>query len=110
MSQYDSGMSTLQRLSATTTLTARQAAVIKQTYVLFGLSVISAMAGGAIGANSETLARFFSGWVGWIVAMLALNAIPFMAMAVRHNPVLGVLALFGNGFFAGIVLSPILFF
>jgi FtsH-binding integral membrane protein len=110
MSQYDSGMSTLQRLSSTTTLTAQQAAVIKQTYVLFGLSVVSAMAGGAIGASSETLARFFSGWIGWIVAMIALNAIPYVAMSVRHNPVLGVIALFGNGFFAGIVLSPILYF
>jgi hypothetical protein len=54
MSQYDSGMSTLQRLSSTTTLTAQQATVIKQTYMLFGLSVISAMAGGAIGAAKGT--------------------------------------------------------
>jgi modulator of FtsH protease len=110
MSQYDSGMSALQRLSATTTLTAQQATVIKQTYMFFGLAVISAMAGGAIGASSETLARFFSGWVGWIVAMVALNAIPYVAMSVRHNPTLGVLALFFDGFISGIVLSPILFF
>jgi len=110
MSHYDSGMSTWQRLSSTTKLTALQATVIKQTYMLFGLSVISAMAGGAIGANSRTLAAFFSGWLGWIVAMVALNAIPYAAMAVRHNHTLGVLALFANGFFAGIVLSPILFY
>ena len=110
MSQYDSGMSALQRLSSTTTLTAQQATVIKQTYMFFGLAVVSAMAGGAIGASSETLARFFSGWVGWIVAMVALNAIPYIAMSVRHNPALGVLALFGDGFISGIVLSPILYF
>jgi modulator of FtsH protease len=110
MRHYDSGMSTWQRLSSTTTLSAHQATVIKQTYMLFGLSVISAMAGGAIGASSRTLAGFFSGWMGWIVAMVALNAIPYAAMAVRHNPTLGVLALFANGFFAGIVLSPILFY
>jgi FtsH-binding integral membrane protein len=110
MSQYDSGMSAMQRLSSTTTLSAQQAAVIKQTYVLFGLSVVSAMAGGAIGAGSETLARFFSGWIGWIVAMVALNAIPYVAMAVRHNPVLGVVALFADGFISGIILSPILFY
>ena len=110
MSQYDSGMSALQRLSATTTLTAQQATVIKQTYMLFGLSVVSAMAGGAIGASSETLARFFSGWIGWIVAMVALNAIPYIAMSVRHNPVLGVIALFADGFLSGIILSPILFY
>lgn len=110
MSQYDSGMSALDRLSKSTTLTATQAAVIKQTYVLFGLSVISAMAGGAIGASSETLARLFSTWIGWIIAIVALNAIPYIAMAVRHNPVLGVVALFADGFLSGIVLSPILFY
>lgn len=110
MSQYDSGMSTLDRLSASTPLTARQALVIKQTYVLLGLAVVSAMAGGAIGASSETLARLFSTWVGWLIAIVALNAIPFIAMSVRHNPVLGVLALFADGFLSGIVLSPILFF
>lgn len=110
MSQYDSGMSAMERLSASTTLTAQQAIVIKQTYVLFGLSVASAMAGGAIGASSETLARFFSGWIGWLVAIAALNAIPYVAMSVRHNPVLGVLALFFDGFLSGIVLSPILFY
>ncbi len=110
MSQYDSGMSALQRLSSTTALTAQQATVIKQTYMLFGLAVVSAMAGGAIGASSETLARFFSGWIGWIVAMVALNAIPYIAMSVRHNPTLGVLALFADGFLSGIVLSPILYF
>ena len=48
--------------------------------------------------------------VGWIVAMVALNAIPYIAMSVRHNPTLGVLALFGDGFISGIVLSPILYF
>jgi len=110
MSQYDSGMSAFDKLSATTTLTAPQALVIRQTYMLFGLAVLAAMAGGAIGANSQTLARFFSGWIGWLVAIVALNAIPYIAMAVRHNPILGVLALFFDGFLSGIVLSPILFY
>ncbi|HEU0120916.1 MAG TPA: Bax inhibitor-1 family protein [Bryobacteraceae bacterium] len=110
MSQYDSGMSAFDRLSASTSLTTHQSAVIRQTYMLFGLAVISAMAGGAIGASSETLARFFSSWMGWLVAIVALNAIPYIAMSVRHNPALGVLALFFDGFLSGIVLSPILFY
>lgn len=110
MAYPNTGMSALQRLTAATPLSASQAAVIKQTYVLFGLAVISAMAGGAVGASSETLARFFSGWIGWIIAIVALNAIPMIAMAVRHNPVLGVLALFADGFLSGIILSPILFY
>ena len=49
-------------------------------------------------------------WIGWIVAMVALNAIPYIAMSVRHNAMLGVLALFADGFLSGIILSPILFY
>ena len=64
------------KLTGTTDLTGQRAAVIKQTYLLFGLSVISALVGGYIGATSETLARFFSGWLGWIVAILLLNVVP----------------------------------
>ena len=96
------------KLTGTTPLTAQGAAVIKQTYLLFGLSVFSALAGGYIGATSETLARFFSGWIGWIAAIVLLNAVPRIAIAVRHNPVLGVSALVGDGFISGIAISPLL--
>jgi modulator of FtsH protease len=71
--------------------------------------VVSALAGGYIGATSETLARFFSGWLGWIVAILLLNAVPRIAIAVRHNPVLGVSALVFDGFVSGIAISPLLY-
>ncbi len=107
--EYQREMSTMERLTATTHLSDTQASVIKQTYLLFGVSVFCAMAGGYIGATSETLARFFSGWIGWIVAIVALNVIPMVAMAVRHNPFLGVTALVLDGFIAGIVISPLLF-
>ncbi len=96
------------QISGTTTLTAQAAAVIKQTYLLFGLAVFSAIAGGYIGATSETLARFFSGWLGWIVALVLLNAVPRIALSVRHNPPLGVAALVFDGFLSGIALSPLL--
>jgi modulator of FtsH protease len=107
---YDSTpqTSTWDSLSGATPLTERRAAVIKQTYVLFGLSVFSAIAGGYIGATSETLARFFSGWLGWIAAIVLLNAVPRIAIAVRHNPQLGVAALVLDGFVSGIALSPLL--
>ena len=78
--------------------------------MLFGVSVISALAGGYIGATSETMVRFFSGWMGWIAAVLLLNAVPRIAIAARHNPVLGVSALVLDGFIAGIALSPLLYF
>jgi modulator of FtsH protease len=108
MQEYQPQTSAWDRLTGTTTLTAQNAAVIKQTYLLFGLSVFSALAGGYIGATSETLARFFSGWIGWIVAILLLNAVPRIAIAVRHNPVLAVSALVGDGFLSGLALSPLL--
>jgi modulator of FtsH protease len=108
MDRYQQPTSAWDKLSTSTVLTDQRAAVIKQTYLLFGLSVFSALAGGYIGATSETLARFFSGWIGWIVAILLLNIVPRIAIAARHNPVLGVSALVGDGFLSGIAISPLL--
>jgi modulator of FtsH protease len=102
-------MTTMERFTATTQLSATQASVIKQTYMLFGVSVLCAMAGGYIGATSETVVRFFTGWIGWIVAIVALNVIPMIAIAARHNPALGVTALVADGFLAGLVISPLLY-
>ena len=96
------------KLSGTTALSGRSVAVVRQTYLLFGLAVFSALAGGYIGATSETLARFFSGWIGWVAALLLLNLVPRVAIAARHNHQLGVAALVGDGFISGIALSPLL--
>ena len=108
MYNYNSQTSVWDRLSGTTALSGRSAAVVKQTYLLLGLAVFSALAGGYIGATSETLARFFSGWIGWIAALLLFNLVPRIAISVRHNPQLGVAALVGDGFISGIALSPLL--
>jgi modulator of FtsH protease len=97
-------------MSATTVLTASQAAVIKQTYALFGIAVIAAMVGGYIGATTEVIVRFFSSMIGWIVAMIGLNVVPRIAMSARGNPALGTAALVFDGFFAGICLAPLLWF
>jgi modulator of FtsH protease len=107
-SRYSQPASAWDRLSGSTPLTAQGASVIKQTYLLFGLSVFSALAGGYIGATSETMARFFSGWLGWIFAILLLNIVPRIAIAVRHNPALGVTALVFDGFLSGLAISPLL--
>jgi len=100
--------SALQKLTGTIQLTAQQASVIKQTYILFGVSVFCAIAGGYVGATSETLVRFFSSGIGWIVAMLLLNGVPYVALAARNNPVLGVTALVADGLVAGIAMAPLL--
>src|SRR5262249_43145763 len=81
----------------------------KQTYGLFALSVFAAIAGGYIGGTSETMARLFSGIFGWILAIVLLNVVPRIAIAVRHNPVLGISALVFDGFISGIAISPLLF-
>jgi modulator of FtsH protease len=110
MNGYRPNTSPLDNLTGTITLSAQRASVIKQTYILFGLSVFSAIAGGYIGGTSETMARLFSGWLGWILAIVLLNAVPRIAIAVRHNPVLGISALVVDGFISGIAISPLLFF
>jgi modulator of FtsH protease len=104
-----SGLSGMEKLTGTITMTGERAAVIKQTYVLFGLSVASALAGGYIGATSETMVRLFSNWMGWILAIVLLNVVPRIAIAARHNPVLGIGALVFDGFFAGLAISPLLY-
>lgn len=109
MNPYRPDASPWDNLTGTTSLSAQRASVIKQTYVLFSLAVFSSLAGGYIGATSETMARLFSGWVGWILAIVLLNAVPRVAIAVRHNPVLGISALVIDGFVSGIAISPLLF-
>src|SRR3954452_381991 len=108
MYDYDSPTSVWDKLSGTTAISGTNIAVIKQTYLLFGLAVFSAIAGGYIGATSETLARFFSGWIGWIAALLLLNLVPRIAISVRHNHQLGVAALVGEGLIYGIAPTKLL--
>lgn len=110
MNEYSTQPSAWEKLSGTTPLTQTQASVIKQTYFLLGVSVFCAMAGGYIGSTSETILRFFTSKLGMIAALVLLNVVPWVAMACRHNPVLGVTALVADGFLAGIVLSPLLAF
>jgi modulator of FtsH protease len=108
MNGYRPTLSGFGTLTGTITLSGERSTVIKQTYALFGLSVASALAGGYIGATSETMVRLFSNWTGWILAIVLLNVVPRIAIAVRHNPVLGVGALVFDGFLSGIAISPLL--
>ena len=110
MNPSNPSSSVFDRMSTTTVLTASQAAVIKQTYALFGIAVVAAMVGGYIGATTEAIVRFFSSWIGWIVAMIVLNAVPRIAMSARGNSALGTAALVFDGFFAGLCLAPLLWF
>ena len=110
MNNYSTQSSPWEKLAGTTSLTGAQAAVIKQTYFLLGVSVFCAMAGGYLGSTSETVLAFLTSKIGFIVGLVALNVIPWIAMSCRHNPVLGVTALVADGLLAGLVLSPLLAF
>jgi modulator of FtsH protease len=109
MSDYRPELSVTDRLLGSTELVGARATVIKQTYLLLGVSVFAAMAGGYIGATSETILTFFTSRWGWIAALVLLNVVPWIAMACRHHPVLGVTALVADGFLAGLAISPLLF-
>jgi len=109
MSTLQNNIPVTQGLFGTTDLDEARSAAIKKTYALLSLSVVSAIVGGFIGSSSPALVQFFASIPGWIVAMIALNAIPYMAIACRHNPVMGTLALIGDGLVAGLVLAPVLY-
>ncbi len=106
---YSQGsLSATDKLFGTTTLEAGRAAMIKQTYLMLGLSVVFAVAGGWVGSTTPWIVNLFSGWLGWIGAMVLINVIPRVAMAARHHPFWGVTALVADGFVSGLVLAPIL--
>ena len=105
---YNPPMTLGDKLWSQTALEGGRSALIKKTYLLLALSVASGLAGGFIGAHSPAIVHLFSGWLGWVLAMVALNVIPPIALAARHDPVLGVAALAGDGFVSGLVLAPIL--
>ena len=109
MNEYRPQLSAWEKLTTTTEISVQQAAVIRQTYALLAMSVFFAMLGGYVGATSEFMVEILSTRFGWLAAILVLNAVPWIAMAARHNPVLGVTALVFDGFLSGLAISPLMF-
>jgi FtsH-binding integral membrane protein len=85
-----------------------RAATLKTTYLLFGVSVLSAALGGYVGSQHEFFVQFFATFVGAIVALVLLNAIPAIALAFVESPGAGLVVLTADGFVSGIVISPLL--
>jgi modulator of FtsH protease len=104
-----SNSSLTERLTQNMAIDAERTSMIRKTYWLLSLAVVGMMVGGKVGSSSSAVLSLFSGWVGWIVAMVALNAVPIIAMKFRYNPTVGTLALFADGFIAGLVISPMLY-
>ena len=105
-------MSTLsfsEKLFGTTVLDSDRALLVKKTYALLLISVVTAVAGGYTCATSQAMVQFFVRPVGWIVALALINIVPMFALwASRQNPNLGIVALAADGFISGIALGPLL--
>lgn len=100
---------TVDNLFGTTPLEGTQAALIKKTYALLTVSLVTAVGGGYIGATSLPLVQFFASPIGWLLAMIMINAVPRIALwASTKNPTLAMLALAADGFLSGIALAPLL--
>lgn len=100
---------TVDNLFGTTPLEGTQAALIKKTYALLTVSLVTAVGGGYIGATSLPLVQFFASPIGWLMAMIMINAVPRIALwASTKNPTLAMLALAADGFLSGIARAPLL--
>jgi len=95
-----------QKLTGEVRLSDERLAMVKQTYAYLAISVLAAIAGARLGSTTPALLNLFTGALGWILAMVLLNVIPHVALACRHRPVLGLVALAADGFVAGLVLGP----
>ena len=105
---YESSMT--QNFVGSVSLSPSRAAMIRKTYMLLSLSILAAISGAIIASTNEAILSLFTGgWVVWIVVMLLLNGIPMLAMACRHNPVIGTICLILDGFVAGVVLGPAIY-
>ena len=97
------------KLTRDISISSERSALLKKTYLLLSVSVLGMLIGGKIGINSPVILNLFTGWMGWVLAMVALNTVPVLALKWQHNPTLGTLALFADGFVAGIVIAPMLY-
>jgi modulator of FtsH protease len=109
MSAFPSEISVGQKLFGEIALSPARAELVRKSYLLLSLSVASAMAGGYLGAHSEFIVGLLSNWIGWVLAMILINVVPRIAIAARHNPVMGISALVLDGFLAGLAISPLLY-
>lgn len=103
-------MSATDKLFGTTVLDEQRAALVKKTYALLSVSVVTAILGGYFGSTSPAMVQLFSGRLGWVLAMIMLNVVPMVAMwASRQSPAVGIVALGLDGLLSGLTLSPALF-
>lgn len=103
-------MSATDKLFGTVVLDEQRAALVKKTYALLSVSVVTAVAGGYFGSTSPAMVQLFSGRLGWILALVLLNVVPMIALwGSRQSPAVGIVALAFDGLLSGLTLSPALY-
>ena len=96
-------------LASTSVDISGRTATLEMTYTLLAVSVVFAGLGGYVGSETGWLVEFFTTFVGIIVALVLLNAIPMFAIACLKSPGLGLIALAADGFVSGLVVSPAIY-
>jgi len=105
-----STISATEKLFGTTVLDEQQAALVKKTYALLTVSVVTAIVGGYFGSQSPAVVNLFFSRPGWLLAIVLLNVLPAVALwAARQSPAVGIVALALDGLVSGLTLSPILY-
>lgn len=103
-------MSATDKLFGTVVLDEQRAALVKKTYALLSVSVVTAVAGGYFGSTSPAMVQLFSGRLGWLLALVLLNVVPMIALwGSRQSPAVGIVALAFDGLLSGLTLSPALY-
>jgi len=103
-------LSATDKIFGTTALSEQQAALVKKTYALLSVSVVTAVAGGYYGSHSPEIVNLFFSRAGWLLAIVLLNVLPAVALwASRQSPAIGIVALALDGLVSGLTLSPILY-
>ena len=83
-------------------------AFIRKVYALFFAATLFAVGGVFIGISTPPL-LLFAAQHPWVMLILMLGGV-FAAQALRHKPVINLIALFGFTTFTGVVISPLLYY
>ena len=86
-------MSATDKLFGTVVLDEQRAALVKKTYALLSVSVVTAVAGGYFGSTSPAMVQLFSGRLGWLEARpLLVELVSGLAAAHSRRVVHGSLS------------------
>ena len=81
MSSFENTRPISQGLFGSLELDSAHSSAIKKTRMLLSMSVLSALIRGSIVSNSLAMIQFSGSGIGWTVAMMLLNGIPYVVMA-----------------------------